>query len=436
MMIGQCSKISTNSQHRGEGIFRSSLSNVGLKASPNSLLAQLLLAFLATAGLFYVNIMPAMVDGLTEGLGFSAKQAGLVASVNVYGSAVGALSAVFLVRRLPWKSMSLCLLLVMTALDILSIWLASVESLLVTRAAHGLVGGTLVGVGFAVIARTANPDRSFGMLMLVQFGLGGVGLVLVPGLVPTYGSTVIFISLIIFSAITLMMLPFLSDYPEREVPKGKAANLVTAKSTSSSKHWALLCLALLATFLFQSSLMGSFAYIFGLGLSAGLERNMLALVLGGASWVGMAGAALMVFMPTRIGRVPPLVVAITVAALAAWLLTHSHLTLVFVVCCFLLCLSWSFVTPYLFGICSEFDEAGTMAALGGFASKMGLATGPLVGAFFIRDGDYSCLITAAVIGLIAALLAGLLPAYFLDSQLTPSSKASPENSDSLALREL
>ena len=32
------------------------------------------------------------------------------------------------------------------------------------RSIHGLVGGLLVGTGMGVIGRTANPDRSFGML--------------------------------------------------------------------------------------------------------------------------------------------------------------------------------------------------------------------------------------------------------------------------------
>ena len=52
-------------------------------ASPNGEVARVLLAFLATAGLFYVNIMPALVDGLIEGLGFSNRDAGLVGSANV-----------------------------------------------------------------------------------------------------------------------------------------------------------------------------------------------------------------------------------------------------------------------------------------------------------------------------------------------------------------
>ncbi len=68
-----------------------------LAVAPNSMYARIFLAFLASAGLFYVNIMPAIVDGLKEGLAFTDRQAGFVASANVYGAAVGALLVVFIV---------------------------------------------------------------------------------------------------------------------------------------------------------------------------------------------------------------------------------------------------------------------------------------------------------------------------------------------------
>jgi hypothetical protein len=47
-----------------------------VKAKPDGEVARILLAFLATAGIFYINIMPAIVDGLKEGLAFSNKGAG------------------------------------------------------------------------------------------------------------------------------------------------------------------------------------------------------------------------------------------------------------------------------------------------------------------------------------------------------------------------
>jgi hypothetical protein len=38
--------------------------------------------------------------------------------------------------------------------------------------------------------------------------------------------------------------------------------------------------------------------------------------------------------------------------------------------------TWAFTISYLLSMCAEFDKTGQMAALGGFAFKMGLASGP------------------------------------------------------------
>src|SRR5271157_4240614 len=93
----------------------------GPKVSPNSMPARLLLAFLGSAGLYYVNIMPALVDGLKVGLGFSNKQAGLVGSCNVYGAATGAFLIVFLVRRINnWRFAAHLFLLGLLSMDLLS----------------------------------------------------------------------------------------------------------------------------------------------------------------------------------------------------------------------------------------------------------------------------------------------------------------------------
>ena len=64
------------------------------RAAPDGLVAATLLAFLGTAGLFYVNIMAAIVDGLISGMGLSEVQAGRIGSANIYGAAAGALLSV------------------------------------------------------------------------------------------------------------------------------------------------------------------------------------------------------------------------------------------------------------------------------------------------------------------------------------------------------
>jgi hypothetical protein len=72
--------------------------------------------------------------------------------------------------------------------------------------------------------------------------------------------------------------------------------------------------------------------------------------------------------------------------------------------------------PYLLGLCAAFDNTGRMAALGGFASKMGLASGPLVAGLLLGDGNYGLLINVAVIALLLSAAASALPARVKDRQ--------------------
>jgi hypothetical protein len=95
------------------------------KVAPDGALARVFLAFLATARMYYVNIMPALVSGLIEGLGFSNRDAGLVGSANMYGAASGALAAVFIVKRIRWQPTATALLAGLMLIDLASMLIAT-----------------------------------------------------------------------------------------------------------------------------------------------------------------------------------------------------------------------------------------------------------------------------------------------------------------------
>ena len=378
-----------------------------LAVAPNSMYARIFLAFLASAGLFYVNIMPAIVDGLKEGLAFTDRQAGFVASANVYGAAVGALLIVFVVRRLAWRPTSYVLLAALILMDLFSLLLRSPEALIAVRFVHGCVGGALVGVGFSVIARMLHPDRTFGVLLFVQFGLGGLGNLYIPRLVPVLGTEVLFYSLIAFSVVTALMVPFLDDY---EVSAGEGPRERRAKPIPLLP----IALVLAALFLFQSSNNGLFAFIIGLGRYSGLELDFITLTLAASGWIGLLGAGLVVVLYTRFGRTLPLASAMLVTIAATWALHFSSSGTVFLVANCIIGITWAFVMSYLLGLVSAFDQTGQMAALGGFASKMGLASGPLAGGLLIGDNNYALLINLACVGLALSMAASLIPARLKD----------------------
>ncbi|MCB1701841.1 MAG: MFS transporter [Halioglobus sp.] len=378
-------------------------------AAPNGEIARVLLAFLATAGLFYVNIMPALVDGLIEGLGFNNQQAGFVGSANVYGAALGALTAVFFVKRMPWKLVSRCLLLGLVSMDLLSMLVRNPEPLIALRFIHGCMGGMLVGVGFAVISRTEQADRTFGYLLTVQFGLGGLGLMYLPSLVPEFGTSALFMSLITFSIVTFMMLPFLSDYPPRVHSK-------THHSSAAGVNRGMLAMALVATFLFQAANMGIYAYIIGMGRSAGLDMGFISSTLGVAAWIAIAGSVLVILLSTRYGRLVPVSLAMVLTIVGTWILHYSELKSMYWLANVGVGITWAFVISYLLGMCSDFDQTGQTAALGGFASKMGLASGPFIAALVVGENNYALLINLAVVGLVLCIAVFVAPAALLDGK--------------------
>jgi predicted MFS family arabinose efflux permease len=372
----------------------------------DGMVARVLLSFLATAGLFYVNIMPALIDGLKEGIGFTNKEAGMVGSFNMYGGACGALLIAFIIRRLSWKPVARWMLLGLIVMDLLSMPVRDPVLLMLIRFAHGCIGGALVGVGFSVFARTKAPDRTFGVLLLVQAGAGGLGVMFLPFLVSAFGTPILFISLIGFSLITLLMLNFLPAYQA----VGPASSSVAAAPLMLKP----LLFALFSVFLFQAANMGLYAFIIGLGKNAGLEIAFISDTLGVANWLGMLGALLVVLLSTRLGIFKPILGGMLIAIFGSWALLHSDVKSIWISANFITGITWNFCIAYLLGMCARFDQTGQTAVWGGFASKMGLASGPMIGSFLLVQNNYALLVWMAVILLLIATIASGIPAWRLD----------------------
>jgi hypothetical protein len=110
-----------------------------------------------------------------------------------------------------------------------------------------------------------------------------------------------------------------------------------------------------------------------------------------------------------------------VTAASTWALHYSHLnpdswlTSVYWLANLVIAITWAFTISYLLGMNAEFDTTGQMAALGGFASKMGLASGPAIAALLVGENNYSLIINIATVALILCLIVVVHPARTLDS---------------------
>ena len=367
----------------------------------SSLMAAILYSIIATAGLFYVNLGGAFLSAFVDGLGVQRDVAGYIVSANKYGAAFGALLATFVVKKLEWRYVLRRLFLCLIVVDLISTQIQNPQTLILLRFLHGTIGGLSVGFGLSIIARTYNPDKIFGMLLVVQYSFGSIGIWAVPRMVESFGYSAVFAALIIFTIMAILILPL--------VPNVKKVSVETDSSNIFNiPIGKFLFLALVGLFLFQASNMGVADYAFELGKDIGLENTEISNILTIANVISISGGALVYLIGTKFGRTLPLIIGISVSAIFTFLLHYSDNISIYFIANTVTGIAWGFSIPYILGLCSTFDSHGQMAALAGFVSKMGLATGPLIGSLFIIDYGIELIINIAVFSLVVAMIASWL----------------------------
>lgn len=366
----------------------------------SSFIAAIFYSILATAGLFYVNLGGAFLSAFVDGLGVERDIAGFIVSANKYGAAFGALIATFIVKNVEWRKAVRLLFIGLIVFDLISTQITNPNILILVRFIHGTIGGLSVGIGLSIIARTYNPDKIFGMLLAVQYSFGSIGILAVPRLVDAYGQGALFATLICFTLMTLIILPFIPDVDSNSETQKNKSNFYQIPLSG------LLVLSLCCLFLFQAANMGVADYAFELGKDIGLDKNEISNLLTIANFISILGGVLVYIIGIKFGRTIPLCFGICTAAVFTYLLHYSDNVNNYFIANTMTGIAWGFTIPYLLGLCATFDKFGQMAALAGFISKLGLASGPLIGALFIMTQGFSFIINLATIALIIALLFG------------------------------
>jgi MFS family permease len=359
---------------------------------PADLRVALLLALLAMAGPLYIDIMPSIIAALRGEYGLSATQAGLVAASNGYGSTLGALLALIIVPRLPWRPLAAGLLLVLIAADVATTLVQGYEALVAVRAAHGVTGGVLVGLCYALIARSADPRQGFGILFLFHFGFGGLGVLASTFLAPYMTHGVVFLVLAAFGVLALLVVPVLPAFepPQRGPARASAAARLPARSF----------MRIGGLFLLQAANLGLGAFLIGIGGDFGHAASFSGSAVGFGLWAGVPGALVMLFLSRSFGW-RPMVAIILAAGLTKALVGLGQDPAMFAGAIAAVFFTMAMALPYAFALCAEGDASGRSAVLAGFASKLGLSTGPAVGGLIYSFGA-GVLIAASIATVVVA----------------------------------
>lgn len=357
-----------------------------------SLRIAILLALLAMAGPLYIDIMPSIIAALRSEYGLSAPQAGFVAASNGYGSTLGALLALFIVPRLPWRPLAAGLLLALIAADVATTLVQSYDSLVALRAVHGVTGGLLVGLCYALIARSADPRQGFGILFLFHFGFGGLGVLASTFLAPYMTHGVVFLVLAAFGVLALLIVPVLPAF--EPPPRGEA------RASPAARLPARSLLRIGGLFLFQAANLGLGAFLIGIGNDFGHAASFSGSAVGFGLWAGVPGALVMLLLSRRFGW-RPMVAIVLAAGLTKALVGLGQDPALFAAAIAAVFFTMAMALPYAFALCAEGDASGRSAVLAGFASKLGLSTGPAVGGLIYTFGA-GMLIAASIAAVVLA----------------------------------
>jgi hypothetical protein len=132
--------------------------------------------YMALAGYAVMVGLPVISSSWVNHLGFTEEQVGYVASADLFGLAIGAVIAYFVVARFDRRMLTFVSAGVAIAANLLCIFYQSYEVTLWLRLAAGTGAGVYTGIAVATIGGHSRPAFAFGMELFAFAGSQGAEL--------------------------------------------------------------------------------------------------------------------------------------------------------------------------------------------------------------------------------------------------------------------
>ncbi|CAM4296378.1 MFS transporter [Pseudoalteromonas byunsanensis] len=353
------------------------------KVSASGTLDYLLIAFIAMVGLAYLNFLPSVVNALVYGMGLTEAQAGQVVALNGYGALLGLIGATLVIERLPWRTVLFVMLAVLCVVDFSTIWLDDYATTLVWRFMGGILGGVSVGIAFTILAKLHNGDRAFGLLLLMQFGIGSLVIYVLPTLRTWGGDLAVFYVMSALCALGLICLLLLPNFNTPPLLAGAAKPQQRHKQQKDTRAYELLLLFAMSVYLIAASAI--WTYVGQIGLKAGFDEEIINMSIALTGLLGLAGAMLPVIGIHRFGRLYWMLAGVALSFCAAVLLCFSYHLVAYIVAMSLLFFSWPAVHSYFLAVITQDDKHTKLASIAALLSYGSLATGPMLSSLLLID---------------------------------------------------
>lgn len=358
------------------------------------------LSILGSVAIMPLLILPTMVGALVDYTPFDESQAGWIAAIGSLGGAGAAIALGLRMRHLNPRMLAFTGLAILMVSDSLS---AAVTQLPVwlfygLRASSGIGGAIAYASVMASIAAMQNPERGYGVFVVIQFSLSGAGLYGLPFALPIIGVEGMYLLLAASAAVSFAFASAALDRKPVDAHDEPALEL----------HILMMPAALLAMLgigLFETANTMHFTYAERIGVDFGLANYRIGEILGIATIAGIPAGFGVIWLGNRLGDLVPILATLVIAIVALLLLITYRGAGVYTFAMCALGIIWAFGLPYFWAIEARLDPGGSVVVAGGFFTSAGAGLGPALAATLVGEHGYNGVLLVSVgIYLIVAIL--------------------------------
>ena len=328
--------------------------------------------YVAIVGSIAFILLPVLIGAAARDGAYSQWQIGAIGSAPMFGMFAG---AIFASGALPLLFNRRGVSVVVLGLAFTYLLLLLTNHQFVTTfavlCASGFAGATLMGVGFAVMAKAPSPDRAFAIWIAVQLTLGALA-------VPSFGWVMDKFGLagggVALSVLAATCLPALAMVPLSVLRYDVPPTLVPTPGLNGPIASGA---ALLAVVFFGAGIMAVWSTAEEVGRVATASLTSARAILSASLLVGIVAALGSGWCSHRLPRRTVIAAGTACAAIGAVLLALTDMAYAFPLGVILLQFGWNLAPAPQLGVLTTIDPSGRLVVTNIAAMKLGYALGPL-----------------------------------------------------------
>lgn len=335
--------------------------------------------YMALVGYAVMVGLPVISTQWVNNLGFSEVQVGRVASADLFGLAIGAIIAYFVVAKYDRRHLTIAAAITAITANLLCIYYQDYETTLALRFVAGTGAGVYTGIAVATIGGHSRPAFAFSLELFAFAGSQGAELKFLPYLTIEE----MYAAFAVFFVIGLLFLRWLPRYPA----EGSLDVEVDVEELSGDHHTehqhvpAYVPWLVLAAVSFTYLNIGAYwTYIELATVGTAASPEWVADMLVFTSVFSVIGCVLAVLLSNRYGLARPLLVTLVIQAGIVLMLIFGITNTTIAVSMFAFNTLWIFVDVYQASTIANVDRSGRYVALLPAAQGLGNAVGPYLAA--------------------------------------------------------